>query len=153
FYYAESLYKGLDPREIVWGWHSSDRPPLQSGLTLLQMPFSFLAREPREYALLAGCAFQCAWVPAVWALWRSAQLPRRRAGLALLFLVLTGFALLNTVFTWPKLLAAALCLFAATSALFGRARGEAVPLSTAVFLGLSAALASLSHAGVAFTLL
>jgi hypothetical protein len=153
FFFAESLYKGLDPREIVSGWHSSDRPPLQAGLTLLQMPFSFLAREPREYALLAGCAFQCAWVPAVWALWRFAKLPRRRAGLALLFVVLTGFALINTVFTWPKLLAAALCVFTVTTAVFSRVRGEPVALRKAVFLGLSAALAFLSHGGVAFTLL
>jgi hypothetical protein len=153
FYLADSLYHHLDPREIFGGWQSSDRPPLQAGLMLLQIPLAYLAREPREYAVVAGSAFQCAWVPAVWALWRAANLPRRRAGLALLFVVLTGFALVNTVFAWPKFLSAALCIFAVTGVLFGRRRGEAVSLAKAAFPALAAALASLAHAGVAFTLL
>jgi hypothetical protein len=153
YYLADRLFHQLDPRALYPGWQSSDRPPLQAGLLLLQMPCVRLASGPREYSLIAGCAFQCAWVPAVWALLCSAGLPRRRAGLALLFAVLTGFALVNTVFTWPKMLPAALCVFAATWAVFGREREHPVSLATAVFLGLSAALASLTHGGVAFTLL
>jgi hypothetical protein len=70
-----------------------------------------------------------------------------------LFVVLTGFALVNTVFTWPKLLSAALCMFAVTAVLFGRRRGESVPLVQVAFPALAAALASLAHAGVAFTLI
>jgi hypothetical protein len=153
FYFADRLFHQLDPRALYPGWQSSDRPPLQAGLLLLQMPCVRLAPGPREYSLIAGSAFQCAWVPALWALLCSTGLPRRRAGLALLFAVLTGFSLVNTVYTWPKMLSAALCVFAATWAPFGREKGQPVPLTTATLLGLSAALASLTHGGVAFTLL
>jgi hypothetical protein len=67
--------------------------------------------------------------------------------------VLTGFALVNTVFTWPKMLPAALCVLASTWALCGREPGRPFPVQNAVLLGLAAALASLAHGGVAFTLL
>jgi hypothetical protein len=157
YHFADILYNHEDPREKfparVPGWQSSDRPPLQAGLTLLQLPLIYRAGDPRLYAAVAGCAFQCAWVPAVWALWRLGGLPRRRAGLALLFVVLTGFALVNSVFTWPKLLAAALTLFAVSLALCGREPGRAFPLARAALLGLAAALGCLAHGGVAFTLL
>jgi hypothetical protein len=158
FSFAEPLYEGQDVREAfpkdVPGWHSSDRPPLQTGLILLQMPFARLAKEPRLGSLVVGIVLQSAWVPAVWALWTAACLPRRQAGLALLFVLLTGFALINTTFAWPKMLAAALSLFAVTIVLYDwKPRGERLPLSKAVLFGMSAALASLGHGGVAFTLL
>jgi hypothetical protein len=154
FIFANSLYNGLDPRAIAPGWQSSDRPPLQAGLLLLQLPFAHWTPNPAEYALVVGSAMQCAWVPAVWSLWAAAGLPRRRAAVALLLVTLSGFALVNTLFTWPKLLSAALVVVAVTIALIGRPGRETVwPLTKAALFGLASALASLSHAGVAFTLL
>ncbi len=154
YHFAERLYKGEDPRDIAPGWHSSDRPPLQTGLILLQLPFGHLLGEPRLYSLAVGIALQTAWMPALWALWASAGLSRRQAGLALLFVVLSGFALVNTAFAWPKLLSAALALFAVSIGLFDRGpAGQVLSLPRAVLLGLSAAMASLGHGGVAFTLL
>lgn len=152
YYFADRLYHRQDPRELIGDWHSSDRPPLQAGLLLLP-PVGQLSGQPLIYSLIAGCAYQCAWVPAVWWLWAAAGLPRRRAGLALLLAVLTGFALVNTVFTWPKMLAAGLVVFAVTFALFGQKPGRPFPLLNVALLGLSAASGSLAHGGVAFTLL
>jgi hypothetical protein len=151
-YFAERLYKHQDPRKLIADWHSSDRPPLQAGLLLLQLPLAYSVGQPLVYSLIAGCAFQCAWVPAVWALWRSGGLPRRRAGLALLFVVLTGFALVNTVYTWPKLLAAALVLVAVTLAVCGGEPGRPFSLMESALLGLASGLGMLAHGGVAFTL-
>jgi hypothetical protein len=157
FYFANPLYTGEDVREQfpihVPGWHGSDRPPLQTGLLLLQLPLGYLLNDPWMYSLLVGCALQCVWVPAVWLLWTLGGLPRRRAGLAFLFVVLSGFALVNTIFCWPKMLSAGLCLFAVALGLLDRSRGQAFPRSKAFLLGLSAVLASLGHGGVAFTLL
>jgi hypothetical protein len=161
---ADPLYRGRDLRvhfpQVLPGWKASDRPPLQAGLLLLQMPLASLTGQAGDhppvvlYCLMAACAFQCAWVPAVWALLGASGLPRRRAGLALLFVALTGFALLNTVFTWPKMLSAALTLTAVHLGLFGRGGGATgFPLGRAALLGLSAALGCLGHGGVAFTLL
>jgi hypothetical protein len=156
YFFAEPLYIGHDVRRSfpvrVPGWQSSDRPPLQAGLLLLQMPIGSLLGQPRLYALAVDIAVQCVWVPAVWCLWTAAGLPRQRAGLALLFLVLSGFTLINTVFAWPKLLAGGLTVFAVILALFDRA-GQTFSLGRASLLGLAAGLGSLGHGGVAFTLL
>jgi hypothetical protein len=158
YFFADLLYRGRDARKDfaphVPGWQSSDRPPLQAGLILLQMPLGDLLRQPRLYALAVGWALQCAWVPAAWSVWALAGLPRRRAGLALLFVVLTGFALVNTAFAWPKMLSAALAVCAVTLGLFDRGSdGQPLTSGKAVLLGLAAALATLGHGGVAFTLL
>lgn len=155
YFFAETLYNGIAPRGILVGeWHFSDRPPLQAGLLLLQLPLGYLVRQPAPWSHAAAVAFQCAWVPAVLALGRAAGLSRRRSGLTLVFVALTGFALVNTVFTWPKLLAAGLTVFAATLALFDRGPdGRAMSPSKAGLFGVSAALAFLSHGSVAFTLL
>ncbi len=153
YLFAERLYDHVDPRELIGEWHSSDRPPLQTGIVLLQLPLGNLTGEPELYSLLVACAAQCAWVPAVWALWRLGGLPQRRAGRALLLVVLTGFAMVNTVYTWPKLLAAALVLFGVGLAVFGREPGRPFPLLRAGLLGLASGLGMLAHGGVAFTLL
>jgi hypothetical protein len=158
YYLAESFYDRRDPRpyfkEKLIAWLSSDRPPLQSGLLLLQMPLFKATDHAKDFALVASVAVQCAWVPAAMALWQAGGLSRKRAGLALLFVTLSGFALVNTVYTWPKMLSAALVIVAVILGLFGRGRkSEPFPLSKALLLGLAAALAALGHGGVAFTLL
>jgi hypothetical protein len=155
FLFANQLYEGKPPRGLIVGeWHYSDRPPLQAGLLLVLLPFGKWAGQADMWSILVACALQCAWVPALWALLEAAGLSRRRAALALLFITLSGFALVNTVFTWPKMLAAGLSLFAITLALCDRGeKGRPLPVFRAILLGLSAALASLSHGGIAFTLL
>jgi hypothetical protein len=155
YFFADRLYNGFAPHGILIGeWHYSDRPPLQAGLLLIQLAFGYLIDQPGAYSFAVGVALQCAWVPAVWAMCRAAGLTQRRAGLVVLFVSLTGFALVNTVFTWPKLLAAALTVIAVTLALFDRGlKGHVFPLAKAALLGLSAALAFLAHGSVAFTLL
>jgi hypothetical protein len=155
YFFGESMYQGAVPRGLlIPGWHFSDRPPLQAGLLLLQLPLGYLVRQPQNYSLVAGCALQCAWVPAVRALWLAAGLSPRRAGLALLLVVVTGFALVNTVFTWPKMLSAALFTVAVSLALIDRSpKDRATSFIRAILLGLALALAFLAHGGVTFTLL
>ncbi|WP_225852883.1 hypothetical protein, partial [Haemophilus parainfluenzae] len=48
YLFAERLYHGIDPRPLLGEWQSSDRPPLQAGLLLLQ-------------ALLTGLVFPTTW--------------------------------------------------------------------------------------------
>jgi hypothetical protein len=120
----------------------------------LQLPLAYLLGDARVYSIVVGIALQAAWVPAAWSFWSAAGLTRRAAGTALLFVVLSGFALTNTTFAWPKMLAAALTLFAITVAFFDRGpAGQPLSVGRTILLGLSAALATLAHGGVAFTLL
>jgi hypothetical protein len=154
YFFADPLYKGDDPRQFMPEWQSSDRPPLQAGILLLQMPLGYLVGQPLPVSLIFSCALQCVWVPALWEFWTAAGLQRRRAGLALLLVILTGFMLVNSVFTWPKLLSAALTLSAISLAWFHRSPPHTDhPAIRASLWGLAAALAFLSHGGVAFTLL
>jgi hypothetical protein len=154
YFFADRLYTGVDPRHFMSEWQSSDRPPLQAGILLLQMPLGHLVGQPLPWSLIFSCALQCVWVPALWEFWTVAGLPRRRTGLALLLVVLTGFMLVNSVFTWPKLLSAALALNAISLAWFHRSpQVPDRPVIRASLWGLAAALAFLSHGGVAFTLL
>ncbi|MGA7937434.1 MAG: hypothetical protein WCA35_28040, partial [Kovacikia sp.] len=111
--FAEKLYAGRDPRDLGAGWLSSDRPPLQAGLTLVQRPIMVFGAKYLHYQILATIA-QCSWVASVWALGRTLKFSGRRIGLLLAFCIFSGFFLFNSLFVWPKLLAAAFTIFAFT---------------------------------------
>src|SRR5205807_750684 len=94
--FADRLYEGGDPRALFLDWHSSDRPPLQTGIILAQQPLMALSTLSLglHYELLS-VAFQCSWVPAIWTLCRLAKMSKERLALVLFFLVFSGFALIN----------------------------------------------------------
>lgn len=151
--FAERLFRGEDPRPIIGDWHSSDRPPLQAGLVLLQRPLIALSNLPvgLHYQLL-GVAIQCSWVPAVWFLCRRAGLPFRRVAQVMILLIPSGFFLIHTVFTWPKMISGALGIPACGLML----KPDTTSRPSLAEIGIAAtgaALALLAHGGIAFTLL
>ena len=145
--FGDNVYAG-HARNLIWGWQGSDRPPLQTGATLMQ---GLLIRNPgwstMGYQVIATI-LQVLWVPGMFLLLRSLRLPRRRLGVALLLTAGTGFFLFNSVFTWPKLLAASLVV-TAYCALF------CAPPSGArwAIAGFAAGAAMTAHGGAVFTLL
>jgi hypothetical protein len=151
--FARTLFDDDDPRPLLCRWLSSDRPPLQAGVCLMQS-WSWGA-EPYSlswlHCQLIGCAMQTAWIPAVWALCRLLRLPRRRCGVVILLLTFTGFALINTIYCWPKMIAGALVLFALEALLFV-GRGES-RLAAGLLAGVAGGLGLLAHGGAFFTLL
>lgn len=153
FEVANRMYRGMDPRDLGGGWHSSDRPPLQTGLVLIQRPLKGLTGLPAafHYQVLA-LIIQCAWVPAIWALCRMAHLGGRPIGIVMLFSILSGFFLVNTVYVWPKMLAAALTAFAFAVLLQRPASAQAPSMTEVLIAALAAALGVLAHGGVVFTL-
>ena len=148
FLLAEHLYDGTDPRALLDDWSSSDRPPLQAGVVLTQLPLaSGLGRAHLHYQLLAT-ALQCSWIPAVWALCGVARVSRRATAFTLGMAVFSGFFFLDSVFAWPKLLAASLVVLAYVLLL-----GRDPPSAPAVALAaLGVGLGILAHSGVVFTL-
>jgi 4-amino-4-deoxy-L-arabinose transferase-like glycosyltransferase len=62
--------------------------------------------------ILQMCSFgiQNAWVLPVWVLLRRLRLRKEKCVVALLLLAATPFMFFNTVYVWPKLLAATFCL-------------------------------------------
>jgi len=162
FFLAQHLEQGTDPRHLPGGWQSSDRPPLQSGLFLLQRPLSrFLPFAATLHYSVAGLAFQSSWIAALWGLLRCARMPKRRVLSVLSLLSFTGFTVVNTSYAWPKMLAGALAILPVTLVLSAtRQTGMPVrsasvlvpPTARTILICSAAALALLAHGGAAFTL-
>jgi hypothetical protein len=92
--------------------------------------------------------FQLCWIPAVWLCGRVMGLTPRRTAVLILLCVASGFFLINTVYVWPKLSAAALMLSAFVFAREFAHTERALPLPL-----LFVFLAWLAHGGVAFSAL
>lgn len=151
--FADRLYTGQDPRNLIGDWLSSDRPPLQAGLTLIHRPLmtSIGLDTSLRYQIIALIA-QCSWVAAMWSLCRTVHLSGRRIALVMAFSIFSGFFLLNSVYVWPKLLAGALTVFAFTLLLqpvFASRSPSKIEVGLAT---AAAALGMLAHGGVIFTL-
>jgi hypothetical protein len=99
------------PAEQGGDWQLSDRPPLQAGFALLQRPFGW-DFELLNYQLL-GVVLQQLWIVGLWALLLAARVGRVTRALAMVTVLVSGLAILNGFFVWPKMLPAGLLLGAA----------------------------------------
>ncbi len=149
--FAELLYQGADPRHRFGDWLSSDRPPLQAGMLLLVRPLFWIARlrDARGYEV-GGILAQLAWIPATWLLCARARFTAGTRAYVLALTIFSGFALYNTDYTWPKLLAAAFCFAALTFALPEPGTDR---FASFLLAGACAALALLAHSGAVLFLL
>jgi hypothetical protein len=124
---------------------------LQSGIVLLGHPFMSGSIWDRYGYVLIAIYCQLAWIFSAWPIVRMLGFDVSRATLALALPNATGFLFVNTVFVWPKLLAAALVLLAVALLMRVR-RGDAPectgPLCAAI---LAAGFALLAHGGAAFS--
>lgn len=118
FFYAEYFYANGHhgtPPVFPGEWLSSDRPPLQVGYVLAQRPFYFgdgIVWNELHYQVL-GVVLQQLWIVGLWALMLAARVQRVTRALILVTVLVSGFALTNGFFVWPKLLPAAMLLAAA----------------------------------------
>jgi hypothetical protein len=151
--FAEKQFDGDDTRNLIGDWLSSDRPPLLTGLILIQRPLFGLIKlqEGFHYQILATL-IQCSWIPAMLSLCRTVNLSGYRIAIVMAFSIFSGFFLLNSVFVWPKLLAAALVIFAFILILQAVCTSQVPSTSQIGLAAAAAALGMMSHSGVAFTL-
>jgi len=149
FLFAQRVAAHQSLRGYLTGtWLSSDRPPLQTGLTLLQ--WAFWDNRGTAYQLLST-GLQNAWLPAVWVVLRVRGLSVRRTLLVVLSVAAAGAVFFNVVYVWPKMLAAALAL-AAFAILVSRFPADRWP-GAGVLAASLATLSMLAHGGTAFALL
>jgi hypothetical protein len=150
---VDRLVAGGDPRTFMQGWQSSDRPPLQAGLMLMVHDLAGATGLDRSMAgFVGGMACQLAWIPGVAVLVRSIGASRRGTLAAMLFTGLTGTVLVNTIYTWPKLLSAAFVL-AALAVVFQSVRPGSRSVAPALGLvGLLLALGMLAHGAAMFAM-
>jgi hypothetical protein len=149
---AERLYRDESLRPpLLSGWQTSDRPPLQAGLVLMQYPVWRVITPDLVYQLIS-IFLQCCWLASVWVLLRSAGLSYRRMLPVLALCLFSGFCFLHSVYVWPKLLAAAFCLMGLS--MFVTPTGLSVKLSRWEWMlaGLCFGLSLLSHSGSSFTI-
>ncbi|GGM28951.1 hypothetical protein GCM10007977_032770 [Dactylosporangium sucinum] len=136
------------PRAIIWDWQGSARPPLQSGAVLMQLPLAGAGDWRRLSYESLGVLLQVMVLPAMWGVLRFLRLSGWRIAVVLTMFVFTGFFVFQSVFVWPKLIAAALVLTALMLLFFNRPNPWLWLLG-----GAAAGLGMLGHTGVAFTLL
>ncbi|MFB2599287.1 hypothetical protein ACEXQE_15960 [Herbiconiux sp. P17] len=159
--FAQKIADGQSTTGMLGDWNGGDRPPLQSGFALLFRPLSFLAEivsgRPASAAMPLDLSFaldylaQLLWIPAAFALLRVLSFPRWVAVAGICFAALVPAILVNTLFTWPKVLSAALVLCSLAFLLAAKQHPHRfrILFCSAV---LAAVLAVLAHGAAAFTI-
>ena len=148
---AEHIGLGESTHRFVGDWNGSDRPPIQAGFILLFAGPAVLIGESATGAAAASVVAQALWIPATFAFLRALGAPVRGAMIAITFAALTSTIIVNSVFTWPKLLAAAMTL-AALAML--ASIGDSDLRARSLFIGavIASTLGLLAHGGSAFAL-
>ena len=151
-FFAQKVYDRQPVSPICCGdWLSSDRPPLQAGIFLLERPLRLFGNTGLHYQVL-GTALQCFWVCAVWCLLTEFGTRARHIGEVLAFLVFSGFLFYNSVYVWPKLLAATFIIFI-PCILFTAVRDDRpLTMFEVTLAATSMSLALMAHPGSVFSL-
>jgi hypothetical protein len=149
--FAERIYAHQPVEPFCCGdWRSSDRPPLQAGIFLLQRPFKLFGNVRLNYQLL-GTGLQCLWICGVWILLKSLGAFSQEIRMVLGFLVFWAFLFYNSVYVWPKLMAAALVLFTIGTLIEAWRKARQVTWFETGLAASSFGLAMLAHPGCVFT--
>jgi hypothetical protein len=149
---SNALHDGANTHGLVLSWNGSDRPPLQSGgILLAQELFAGMTSDWWSISMAMGMVLQMLWVPAVWGLLRFAGVSPRVTAISTAFAGATATMLINTTYTWPKLLSAALVI-AAMLLLLAVTRDRISILVALPAAALSMTLAALSHGAALFSL-
>jgi hypothetical protein len=129
-------------------WNASERPPLQIGYVLSQRPFGNDVHG-LNYQLL-GVALQQLWIVGLWALLLAAGIGRRTRALVAFAVLLSGVAIVNGFYVWPKMLPTAMLLGAAALVLTPMWEEVRRSLWGAALVAALLGLALLSHGTAAF---
>ncbi len=136
-------------------WQGSDRPPLQSGLIILMHPaLGWL--PPAAAAFASSYAAQGLWILGAMVLLWGVGLCGTSLKCGLVTTAITGLVLLNSIFTWPKLMSSGFLLASAGILLRHLAGSEKPPLKawgSLVLAGLLAGFAMQCHGSAAFAIL
>ena len=153
YVFADKLYRSVPVRPFLMeGWQSSDRPPLQTGITLLQFPIWDNATRELRYQIL-GTFLQSMWIAAAWILLRLIGASKRTIVVVLALCLFSQFFVVNTFFVWPKLLCAAFFILGLCALRFVPGTIERAGPFDVALAGAAISLALLSHGGAAFSVI
>jgi len=150
--FADKIYNREPIRPFCCGdWLSSDRPPLQTGIFLLERPMPWIKNVDFEYELL-GTVLQCLWIDGVWAFLTALGTEPAKMRRAVLFLIFSGAVFFNCVYTWPKFLAATFILFTVSIVMEKLRDRSAAMRPAAILASVCLGLALVSHPGSIYSL-
>jgi hypothetical protein len=129
-------------------WLASDRPPLQIGYVMVERPFGW-DTSGLHYQVL-GVVLQQLWIVGLWALLLAARVGRTTRALIMGVTLVSGFAIVNGFFVWPKLLPAAMLLAAAALVLTPLWTELRRSLWTAALFAALCGLAMMGHGSSVF---
>jgi hypothetical protein len=145
---AEQLKQSHVLRPAYGDWLSSDRPPLQIGLYLA------LALQTGNFGYqIVTSWLQSTFLFGVWVLAVAAQLPVTARRLVLLTCCLLPTTIINTFYTWPKLISVGNLLMVFALLFCFRPTNERERWTVGILLGGLAAFAVLAHGTAAFALI
>lgn len=149
--FAEGLVKGSVPKPMLGDWLSSDRPPLQTGAVLALKPW---IRSNRLSYQVVSAIFQSLWIFATWLLMRAFRICRLSTVLVIVTTAFSGFAIVNTFFVWPKLLAATYMIAFAIPVLTAKTNARrSLSWILRCLMGALLALSLLAHGATIFALI
>jgi hypothetical protein len=153
-YYLERILNHLPNRFGTFGngWYFTDRPPLETSYTLLFYHVGKLFGVGIMYQAI-GTLLQTTALATVWYLCGALRLRGRETRLTILIIVGSGFVYYNSVYLWPKMLAASLFIAAIVpiaNAFLDRRR---LTLPEVLVTASGCVMALLSHGTVAYSIL
>jgi hypothetical protein len=141
------------PVPPLWpgGDRASERPPLQAAV-VVAVGSLVPGIGGDEYQLLATLC-QAQWLPALALVAIACGVRGRALVIAMGACMFSGFFFVNTIYTWPKLFAAALMLGALAIAIEARAERPFAWHARTIVAAILMALSLLAHPGTAFSLI
>lgn len=145
---AVALKIGHIASPLFGDWLMSDRPPLQTGLYLLLT----LRNSELTYVVVAVW-LQATFLFGVWGLTVAARVPDAARRVILLACCVLPTSIINTFFTWPKLLSVGYLLLVFALLFCRGPENDRERGAFGVLIGALTALAVLSHGSSLFALL
>jgi hypothetical protein len=145
---ANGLHDGRIPSPLMADWLSSDRPPLMTGLAILLAP----RLDPTAYEIVSA-AVQATFLFGVWSAVKAFEVSERLRRLTLLAVCLLPLSIINTFYTWPKMLSVSSFMMIVALLFGARDRCSERPLVSGLLIGALTTLAVLSHGSIVFGLL
>jgi hypothetical protein len=141
------------PVPPLWpnGDRASERPPLQAAVVVAVG--SLLPGVTDEEHLLLATLCQAQWLPALVLVAMACGVRRRALVIVTGACIFSGFFFVNTIYTWPKLFAAALMLGALAIAIEPPAERPSARRARTIAAATLTALSLLAHPGTVFSLI
>lgn len=154
YIFAEQITSGKINIPMTGEWLSSDRPPLQTGY-FLATGASFLKDSDLHYQI-CSTLLQCLWILPLIVILQKRGINVNACLSVLIVTMLSGFTLVHSIFTWPKMLPCFFLLIIFDMVLSDYAFNKKYykySTKTGFCIGGLVALAFLSHGGSIFALI